>query len=43
MTATNSYLTALPPAHQAVVGDFLEVMLLQMQDHLHALSQKDAR
>lgn len=43
MTATNSYLTALPPAQQAVVGDFLEAMLLQMQDHLHTLSQKDAR
>ena len=43
MTATNSYLTALPPAHQAVVGDFLEAALLQMQDHLHTLSQKDAR
>ncbi|MCU1434565.1 MAG: MarR family transcriptional regulator [Pseudarthrobacter sp.] len=43
MTATNSYLTALPPAHQAVVGDFLEAMLLQMQAHLHTLSQRDAR
>ncbi|MCU1516120.1 MAG: MarR family transcriptional regulator [Pseudarthrobacter sp.] len=43
MTAANSYLTALPPAHQAVVGDFLEATLLQMQDHLHTLSQKDDR
>jgi DNA-binding MarR family transcriptional regulator len=43
MTATNEHIKALPADHQAVVADFLDVAQHLMQDHLHALSEKDAR
>jgi DNA-binding MarR family transcriptional regulator len=43
VTATSGYLQALPPEHQAVVADFLDAAQHQMQDHLHTLSEKDAR
>ena len=43
MTATNEHLMALPADHQAVVADFLDVAQHLMQDHLHTLSEKDAR
>ena len=43
MTATNEHITALPADHQAVVVDFLDVARHLMQDHLHTLSEKDAR
>lgn len=43
MTATNEHITALPANHQAVVVDFLDVAQHLMQDHLHTLSEKDAR
>ena len=41
VTATSTYLNALPAAHQAVVAGFLEAALHQMQYHLHTLSEKD--
>ncbi|HET9348522.1 MAG TPA: MarR family transcriptional regulator [Arthrobacter sp.] len=43
MTATNEHINALPADHQAVVADFLDVAQHLMQDHLHTLSEKDAR
>ncbi|HSO89931.1 MAG TPA: MarR family transcriptional regulator [Arthrobacter sp.] len=43
MTATNEHITALPADHRAVVADFLDVAQHLMRDHLHALSEKDAR
>ena len=43
MTATNDHITALPADHRAVVADFLDVAQHLMQDHLHTLSEKDAR
>lgn len=43
VTATSTYLRALPAEHQAVVADFLDAAQHQMQDHLHTLSEKDAR
>lgn len=43
MTATNEHIQALPSDHQAVVADFLDVAQHLMQDHLHTLSEKDAR
>ena len=43
MTATNEHLQALPAADQRVVTDFLNTAQRLMHDHLHALSEKDAR
>ena len=43
MTATNEHLKSLPAAHQTVVADFLGVAQHLMRDHLHTLSEKDAR
>jgi len=43
MTAANEHIKALPAAHQGVVADFLDVAQHLMQDHLHTLSEKDAR
>lgn len=43
LTATNEHINALPADHQAVVADFLDVAQHLMQDHLHTLSEKDAR
>lgn len=43
LTATSEHIRALPDAHQRVVSDFLDVALHLMQDHLHTLSEKDAR
>ncbi|XTR51658.1 hypothetical protein ACOM2C_16590 [Pseudarthrobacter sp. So.54] len=43
MTATNEHLRALPTADQRVVTDFLDAAQRLMRDHLHALSEKDAR
>ncbi|HEX9089397.1 MAG TPA: MarR family transcriptional regulator [Arthrobacter sp.] len=43
MAATNEHIKALPAADQAVVADFLDVAQRLMRDHLHTLSEKDAR
>ena len=43
MTATNEHLQSLPAADQSVVADFLDVARHLMRDHLHNLSEKDAR
>ena len=43
MTVTNEHIKALPADQRAVVADFLDVAQHLMQDHLHTLSEKDAR
>ena len=43
MSATNEHIKALPAADQAVVADFVDVAQQLMRDHLHTLSEKDAR
>jgi DNA-binding MarR family transcriptional regulator len=43
VAATSTYLSALPAADQVVVEAFLRAAAGQMQAHLNALSQKDAR
>jgi DNA-binding MarR family transcriptional regulator len=43
MAATNEHIKALPAADQAAVADFLDVAQRLMRDHLHTLSEKDAR
>jgi len=43
MAVTNQHITALPADHRAVVADFLDVAQHLMRDHLHTLSEKDAR
>ena len=43
MAVTNEHIKALPADHRAVVADFLDVAQHLMRDHLHTLSEKDAR
>ena len=43
MAVTNEHIKALPADHRAVVEDFLDVAQHLMRDHLHTLSEKDAR
>ena len=43
MAVTNEHIEALPADHRAVVADFLDVAQHLMRDHLHTLSEKDAR
>ncbi|WP_231728678.1 MarR family winged helix-turn-helix transcriptional regulator [Arthrobacter sp. EPSL27] len=42
MTAADNHITSLPDDHKTVIADFLEVARHLMQDHLNALSTKDA-
>ena len=43
VAAISEHLKALPASEQAVVADFLDHAMHLMQDHLHTLSEKDAR
>ena len=43
LTITNEHIKALPADQRAVVADFLGVAQHLMRDHLHTLSEKDAR
>ncbi|MDN4644262.1 MarR family winged helix-turn-helix transcriptional regulator [Arthrobacter sp. PsM3] len=43
LDAANEHIKGLPAADQAAVADFLGVAQHLMRDHLHTLSEKDAR
>ena len=43
MSAAHEHIESLPADQQAAVADFLEIAQNLMRDHLHTLSEKDAR